>query len=79
MPIVKQKSGGYFGDHDCLRDLNEISEKKWTRQNTCEASIKIEVAALKKSDLDFVLQKYSSIRRYMHRLALEKQRYYESL
>jgi hypothetical protein len=52
------------------------SEAKSFRQNTCEAAIKIEVAALKKTDLDSALLRFPVVRKYMHTLAIEKNRYY---
>jgi hypothetical protein len=57
----------------------KISDRKFYRQNTCEAHLKIEVSALKKSDLNIILTRYTNIRKYMERLAHEKQRYYKSL
>lgn len=75
IPYTQYGMGSYFGDQDCLIDLNQPTHIKSYRDSTAEANDDCDIQVIKKRALEEQLQRFPEYRNYMVLLAKEKTRY----
>ena len=82
MPFLRYGIGSYFGDQDCMTEIENVDEdttRKFYRESTAECIEDSEILVIKRRQFVDELNKFTKIKSFMATLSVQKKSYHKVL